>query len=104
MKELNADKLVNHVLALWDNGIDKDGIVLENIMSEFGLSEDDAVSYLEQIKTGLSHARMVAGGNEYPNDNLSENPILKAAMKIGLSKLGHSEQNLSPRKKWWKFW
>ena len=60
MKEINADKLVNHVQGLWANGINRDDIVLENIRSEFGLSENDAERALEFVKTGRYSERQTA--------------------------------------------
>jgi hypothetical protein len=102
MKNLNTDKLVNHVFNLWDNGINHEGIVLENIRSEFGLSENDAESCLRLIKTGLSHAKAISAGNGSKSD-IPDNPIVQAALKIGMSKLGQSADQ-SVQKPWWKFW
>ena len=105
--DINSDKLVELVLSMRDQSVSDESVIIAKLESEFSLSNSDAETALELIQTGLFRASFIAGGQTYPKNNLSDNPIVNAAIKIGLSKLGHPElykSNIVVKRPWWKIW
>jgi hypothetical protein len=103
----NSDKLVELVISLHDQGVIDESVIIEKLESEFSFSNSDAETVLELVQTGLFRASFIAGGQIYPKNNLSDNPIVDAATKIGLTKLGHAESYKSSiviKRPWWKLW
>lgn len=101
----NSDKLVELVLSLHDQGVSDESVIIKKLEIEFSLSNSDAETVLELIQTGLFRASFLAGGQTYPKNNLSDNPIVDAAIKIGLTKLGHPElykSSVVVKRPWWK--
>jgi hypothetical protein len=70
--------------------------LIEWISTTFSLNENESETTLELIKTGLFRASIIAGGSTYPNNNLDNNELVAAAIKIGLTRL-----EVKPKKKNW---
>jgi hypothetical protein len=107
MKMPDPDTLVNRILALWEEGIKDDTAVIEKIRSEFQFSQNDAEWALELTQTGLFRAQIISKGEKYPKNNLTNNPVVRTALRIGLTKLGRPElyeTTVRQDKRWWKFW
>lgn len=107
MKILDPDTVVNRIIALWEAGIKDDIVVIEKIQSEFQITENEAETALELTQTGLFRAGIIANGQKYSNNNLTKNPIVTTALRIGLTKLGRPElykTAVCQGKPWWKFW
>ena len=103
----NIDTIVELVFSMHDQGVTDDSLIIEKLKSEFSLSTNDAETVLELIQTGLFRASFIAGGQTYPKNNLFDNTIVNAAIKIVLKKLGHTElykSTVAVKRPWWKLW
>ena len=105
---INNDPLIERVISLLNEGKYNDEKIIKTLESEFSFTEDcDAEIVLELIKTGLFRATFIAGGQTYPKNNLSDNLIVNAAIKIGLEKIEIQallKKDIVENKSWWKFW
>jgi propanediol dehydratase large subunit len=107
MEESSSCIIVNKVVALLNSERETDLTIINKVVNEFKIDENEAESVLELTKTGLFRAQFISSGQIYPKNNLQDNPVLKAALKIGLEKLGKLElyENLYPKRRpWWKIW
>ena len=108
LNDQDINRLVEFTYSLLDQGGLDDQAIIEKISSEFPFDDCDAETVLELVRTGLFRASIIAGGLEYPKNNLESDPIVSTAIKIELAKLGRPElykdNKDSNKKKWWKFW
>jgi hypothetical protein len=107
MGTIDSNIVVERILSLFDEGIKDNEIIIDTICAEFYISNDDAGSLLELTQAGLLRANFIFSGQQYPKSNLNNNPIVRSAMKIGLSKLGRAdlyETVIKQNRPWWKFW
>ena len=107
MGSIDSKIIVERIFLLWDEGVKDDEIIIDTICAEFNISNIDAESLLELTQAGLLRANFIFNGQQYPKSNLNNNPIVRSAMGIGLSKLGRpdlSETITEQNKPWWKFW
>jgi hypothetical protein len=106
MGTIDSNIVVERIFSLFDEGIKDDEIIIDTICAEFHISNDDAESLLELTQAGLLRANFIFSGQQYPKSNLNNNPIVRSAIKIGLSKLGRADlyENIKQNKPWWKFW
>jgi hypothetical protein len=106
MGTIDSSIVVERIFSLWDEGVKDDEIIIGMISEEFNISNDDGESLLELTQAGFLRANFIFNGQQYPKSNLNNNPIVKSAMKIGLSKLGRADlyENIKQNKPWWKFW
>ena len=102
----NTEKLVERIISLIEEG-NTDSEIIEKLESKFTFTDCDAELALELVRTGLFRASFTAKGQTYPKNNLSDNPIVIAAIKIGLEKLEVEDilkKDIPKNKPWWKFW
>lgn len=107
MYKMSSEIVVERVITLLESNIETDSTIIDQIKSEFQVGEDDAESIPELTRTGLFRAQIFSSGMKYPKCNLNDNPILMAALRIGLNKLHRPELYqvfISQQKPWWKFW
>jgi hypothetical protein len=107
MDKSSSEIIVEKVVALLNSERETDLSIINKVVNEFKIDENEAESVLELTKTGLFRAQFISTGQLYPKNNLEDNPVLKAALKIGLEKLGKLElyENLYPTSRpWWKLW
>jgi hypothetical protein len=105
--DISNDKVVEKIFSLWDAGVKDDETLINTISDEFNIERNDAESFLELTQAGLLRANFIFNGQQYPKSNLNNNPIIRSAMGIGLSKLGRPdlfEPITKENKPWWKFW
>ena len=107
METIGSNKIIERIFSLWDKGVKDDEIIIDTICIEFNISNNDAESLLELTQAGALRANFIFNGQQYPNSNLNNNPIVRSAMGIVLSKLGRPdlyETIIKQEKPWWKFW
>ena len=107
METIASDKIVERIFSLWDEGVKADEIVIDTICTEFNISHNDAGSFLELSQAGALRAGFIINGQQYPKSNLNNNPTVRSAIGIALSKLGRPDLNetiIKGKKPWWKFW
>ena len=103
----HPDRLVERIMKLWDDGMKDESKLVETLTTEFQITTDDAEWALELTQTGLFRANIISSGQKYPKSNLTDEPILKSALKAGLNKLGRPElYEIAVRqdRPWWKIW
>ncbi|MCA6369020.1 MAG: hypothetical protein IM631_05035 [Cytophagales bacterium] len=103
----HSDRLVERIMKLWDDGMKDESKLVETLTTEFQITTDDAEWALELTQTGLFRANIISSGQKYPKSNLTDEPILKSALKAGLNKLGRPELYeiaIRQDRPWWKIW
>ena len=103
---MNQDKIVKRIFELWEEGVQNEKTIIEKIQSEFQISANDAEAIFELTQTGFFRASFIISGKKYPDNNLNNHPIVKAALKLALANLGKPELHVDSVRKnpWWKFW
>jgi len=107
MGTIDSIIVVERIFSLWDKKVKEDEIIIDTICTEFNISNNDAESLLELTQAGVLRANFIFKGQQYPKSNLNNNPIVKSAMGIMLSKLGRPdlyETVIKQKEPWWKFW
>ena len=107
MGTIDSIIVVERIFSLWDEGEKDDEIIIDSICTEFNISNNDAESLFELTQAGVLRANFIFSGQQYPQSNLNNNPIVKSAIGIRLSKLGRPdlyETIIKKEKPWWKFW
>lgn len=103
----NTNLIVERVVSLLESDMGTDSSIADQLKLEFEINDDEAEYVIELTKTGLFRAQIESAGMKYPINNLNDNPIVNAALKIGREKLSlpdKKEVAIFRKKPWWKFW
>lgn len=107
MTEQTAEKIIDYILEIRDNGLLDDAIISE-LIKKFNYTEDECLDILEMMSTGAFRALILSSGESYPKSNIQidNHPVLKIAFKkcwIELRGEEHFQKYyLSKNKKWWQ--
>ena len=103
---MNQDKIVKRISDLWEEGMQNENTIIEKLQTEFQISANEAETTLELTQSGFFRASFIISGKKYPENNLDNHPIVKAALKLALSNLGRPDLYIESVKQnpWWKFW
>lgn len=108
MTEQTAEKIIDFILALRENGITDHDAIVSELIKKFHFTEDEFIDILEMMSIGAFRATIMSSGETYPKSNIqiNDNFILKITFKkvwIELKGEEHFQKYyLSKNKKWWQ--